>query len=275
MKNAFDKYKQLALLPIILFFVMFFLSTTVGAAGKPTWEEANAAYNAGTYRTAIKAYEGLIPQHKKDPALYFNLANAYFKKGDLGPAIYNYERALLLAPRSLDIRKNLASVKLQRRVPQPDNRYPFLRWLMDKASYLRRGEWIALTLFLYCAYLAFEILRLYQPRAIFVTARHFILFFFLISLLSLGLKWYDTYQPSAIILVNSTEVRFGPAQQEKVAFILPEGLKVKVAQKQKGWYRIQLADPSTGLLGSLRAGLSTEIRTGWVEAKSLGLIQTI
>ncbi len=50
-----------------------------------------------------------------NPALFYNLGNAYFRTGDLGRAILNYERALALDPSQPEARANLQLARDQAR----------------------------------------------------------------------------------------------------------------------------------------------------------------
>lgn len=59
------------------------------------------------YEKAILNYEKIINDGRiRNPMLYYNLANAYFLKGDLGKAILNYRRAEKLGS-DREIQKNL------------------------------------------------------------------------------------------------------------------------------------------------------------------------
>ncbi len=83
------------------------------------FQAANAAPNPDTakplYDKAILLYEKLIDQGGIHNAkLYYNLANAYLLKEDLGRAILNYRRAEQLDRSDLNIRKNLAFARSRR-----------------------------------------------------------------------------------------------------------------------------------------------------------------
>ena len=62
-----------------------------------------AAYEKGEYGQAAADFGAVIAQGYDDPVLHYNLANALFKTGELGPAIWHYRRAHALAPRDEDI----------------------------------------------------------------------------------------------------------------------------------------------------------------------------
>ena len=60
-------------------------TTTTIPDGDPDrlWEEANAAYGAGDYAKAADLYRAILDKDLHSAALYYNLANALFKKGEL------------------------------------------------------------------------------------------------------------------------------------------------------------------------------------------------
>ncbi len=71
--------------------------------------QADTAQAERLYEQAILGYERIINAgNVSNPMLYYNLANAYLLKDDIGRAILNYRRAEALDRSSRDIRKNLA-----------------------------------------------------------------------------------------------------------------------------------------------------------------------
>ncbi len=57
------------------------------------FEAANAAYQQRRYVQAIARYERLLSDGHASGALYYNLANAYVRRDQLGQAIRHYEKA--------------------------------------------------------------------------------------------------------------------------------------------------------------------------------------
>lgn len=68
--------------------------------------KANFAYKDGDYAQAAQIYEQVLQDGKESGKLYYNLANSYFKQGQLGKAVLNFERALRLMPRDHDLKAN-------------------------------------------------------------------------------------------------------------------------------------------------------------------------
>ena len=71
------------------------------------FEKGNDLYKNGKYEQAIDAYNSELSGKKHSAELYFNLANCYYKLNKVAPAIYNYEKALVLKPNDGDIANNL------------------------------------------------------------------------------------------------------------------------------------------------------------------------
>jgi len=67
------------------------------------------------YEKSILSYEKIINVGQiKNAKLYYNLANAYFLKGDIGRAILNYRRAEKLDKSDTNIQKNLTFARSRR-----------------------------------------------------------------------------------------------------------------------------------------------------------------
>jgi tetratricopeptide (TPR) repeat protein len=69
--------------------------------------QANRFYEQKDYDSAVRLYTSMVEQGAESADVYYNLGNAYFKKGDVGHAVVNYLRAKRLDPSDEDIRHNL------------------------------------------------------------------------------------------------------------------------------------------------------------------------
>src|SRR5881275_3615378 len=79
----------------------FFAFLAVWAASSPAQAEgdftkANQDYAQGHFAEAISGYEALVGAGQWSANLFYDLGNAYFRVGDFGHAVLNYERALAL-----------------------------------------------------------------------------------------------------------------------------------------------------------------------------------
>lgn len=71
-------------------------NVTVRGAEDPGFAQANQVYSEGRFQEAVEGYEGLVQSGRWHANLFYNLGNAWFRLGDFGKAIVNYERALAL-----------------------------------------------------------------------------------------------------------------------------------------------------------------------------------
>jgi hypothetical protein len=72
------------------------IASSVFAQGDAEFAKANQEFAQGHFKEAISAYEALIRDGQWSANVFYDLGNAYFRTGDFGRAILNYERALAL-----------------------------------------------------------------------------------------------------------------------------------------------------------------------------------
>src|SRR5947199_10416608 len=95
------------------------------AQAKGDFTKANQEYAQGNFAEAISGYEALVGAGQWSANLFYDLGNAYFRVGDFGHAVLNYERALALerhhpeAIANLQIARDEAhSLEIQQRWPE-------------------------------------------------------------------------------------------------------------------------------------------------------------
>ncbi len=102
-------------------YILLYISMT-GSIYDQSFMEGNDAYYKKDFSTAILKYEKLIESGVENPALFYNLGNAYYHSGKKGLAIANYERALDLNPSFKMAKDNLNKVlnETKRNLAIPD-----------------------------------------------------------------------------------------------------------------------------------------------------------
>src|SRR6266404_309913 len=73
-----------------------FLIPPVFAQSDAQFAKANQEYADRNFKEAIDGYDQLVRSGQWSANLFYDLGNAYFRAGDFGHAILNYERALAL-----------------------------------------------------------------------------------------------------------------------------------------------------------------------------------
>src|SRR5216117_2280140 len=69
--------------------------------------KANQEYAQSHFKEAISGYETLVRAGQWSANVFYDLGNAYFRAGDFGRAILNYERALALDRHHPEAKANL------------------------------------------------------------------------------------------------------------------------------------------------------------------------
>jgi tetratricopeptide (TPR) repeat protein len=95
--------------------VFFSTISALFADSAADFANANREYAAGHFQAATEGYEALVRAGQTNPVLFYNLGNAWYRRGDLARAILNYERALALEPRHAEATANLRLVRDQAR----------------------------------------------------------------------------------------------------------------------------------------------------------------
>jgi tetratricopeptide (TPR) repeat protein len=230
--------------------------TEIAASKDAIFRRGNDAYFRGHYREAVDAYEQLAALGVVSEDLFYNLGNGYLKMSQLGPAIYNYERALELDPQQEDAQFNLKVAREAARKKGEDRlagaeAQPF--W-MRTASQFTLG-WVSWLFFgVYMALFALLIaLHFVAPGFLRVGMWAAFGFLFLgtaaaATLLGTRLYLVDRVE-QAIVLPDVVQVKEGPDPNYQSLFGVHAGLRVRITEKEQDWVRVRLAN---GLEGWLR-----------------------
>ena len=221
---------------------------------------ANMYYETGNYDKAIKEDESILENGLKSGNLYYNLGNAYFKKGELGKAILNYERARRFIPRDSDLLSNYRHAKsLMKRKDAPEKRMRIFKWLDTVMAYLTLSQSVALVLVLYYMIVAFIIITKVFGKFRNHSTAFIILFCFVLTAMldPVFFKIRDLRQ-AGIVTSTITDARFEPLKDATVHFPLYEGMKVYVLRKKEQWYKIKRPDGKIGWINKNTTGLISE-----------------
>lgn len=210
-----------------------------------TFDAANKAYSSANYAEAIRLNEQLVAESVAAPEVFYNLGNAYYRSGRLGPAIANYERALRLDPGFTNARENLnrAVTQTQRRLARPlppDWEQSLLFWHYN----LSRAATHVLAALFWIAFWCLLAVRLWKR------IRYLRLAAVFVGLLALafGASGWAKAQPSNLAVTSETKVEahYGPAETETIRFELYEGDRVTIDSRSGGWTRVTTVDGQRG-----------------------------
>lgn len=240
-------------LAILLLVGLPFAAQAQSACPDSLWNAGVQAYTAGDYAQALQDWEGVRAAGLMSRELYYNLGNAYFKTGEIAPAILWYERALRLDPSDADVRYNLdfARSQTQDKIDEVPEIF-FEQWGHALCYLLPSNTWAVLAVVFFGLTVALVLLFLLgrtagQRRLGFFSA----IACFLMAFLGWDFaQWQKTEaerQDMAIVMRPVSSVKSSPsADSAKDLFILHEGTRVKVLDNVSGFSNIELADGRQG-----------------------------
>lgn len=220
-------------------------SFDLAISDKGTDEEIRANYN----RSAA-AFEALIAQGIQNPALYYNLANAYYRIGDVGRSVLNYRRAERLDPANTRIASNLQQAR-QRVTPfiEPAEQAQIQRQLFFWHYSLSRDTRLWIGLWLSSLGWALLLVAVWLRRRAWGILGGIILLhgFGAASSVAVDLR-NESNTPSAVIVDAEPLLRMGRGAGQDVALSEPlgPGIELRVLSERAGWLEIELVDGQTG-----------------------------
>ena len=240
------------ILSLSLLLGILFVETSLGQDASTVFNRGTEYYRAGKYDEAAMEYQTIINQGLVSAEVYFNLGDAYYRQGKIAQAILAYERAQRLRPGDADIQHNLRLVNfktLDRIEPVPE--LFIIQWLRSYASVVTLAlsmqllmiGWIVFFLSLAGVYVVRHAQMARILRWSVLDAALLIVFtgstMAVHSMLSHG-------NDQAIIVVPVVTAKSSPDEQSVDAFVVHEGLKVKLSDTLGDWVKITLADGKVG-----------------------------
>jgi len=214
------------------------------------YNKANQFYASNDFQPALSNYLVLIERGVKNPHLYYNIGNTYFKLGEIGYAILYYEKTLAIKPFDRETRENLEYVKrsLKERV-LPLYSESFFKILRVIYSYLKLRNIAFIELFVFTVLIALCYLYLFNPYKRYILKKYFVLCVVVFIVFSAASFFYQSNEkkhPKGIVVEKEIEVMTAPIAESDVLFVLHEGTSTKLLETREKWLLISLADGREG-----------------------------
>ena len=224
------------------------------------WRRGNDAYLHADYAGAIAAYQELRGQGVHTADLYFNLGDAYFRSGSLGPAIWAFEEALVLDPGNDDARFNLAAARQEAQrlaragdaaeAPAQDRDPLWVRIVTAVSASTQTWLFVAAYLVLFGLLFWRRWAPAPQRAPLGIAAAAFAVAALLTGALLLGRVQLDRLA-FGVVLPANVEVKEGADASARTSFALRAGARVRLVDSDQDWVRVRLGN---GLEGWIHAG---------------------
>ena len=233
----------------ILYLALLF-SNLIASNADSLFVRGNYYFDDEKYVQAARSYERLL-NSVEHADLYYNLGNSYYRMGEVGHAVWAYEKGLQFEPRNRDIKHNLeiTNTRVKDRIDFPDgfvlldwyNAYKNSRTINDL---LMRGSVFLLLVGLVYVLGQFRFLGRQTTAKLQMT---FVILTILIHGICLDKYWDIAEKPEGVIVSTSVNVYSVPAvRDEMIVFKIHEGLKAEITQSQDNWVEIILLDGKKG-----------------------------
>lgn len=222
-----------------------------GATAEQQARAGDQAYTVGDFARAQSCYEAARALGAHDPALFYNLGNAYARQGQLGRAVANYLRAQRLTPRDRDLRANLAWVRgqIRDRNLQAAALPPVVAQWHAAVHWLSLDEWSLIALALAWALAALLAWRWRRGFAGDLLRRSLLGVGAALLLATACAAWQYGEQRTrdhAVVVAEEVEVRSGPNESFPVMLRVHDGLTVIARQTQGDWTMIGMGGEWVG-----------------------------
>ena len=233
----------------ILFSLALGIATVAYAQSDPDFTKANQEYAQGHFKEAISGYEALVRAGQWSANLFYDLGNAYFRTGDFGHAILNYERALALERHHPEATANLQIARDEARALELQQSWP--ERYLQFASVNQYS--IAAAIGFWLAIFAVVVLIFARRRsATVITALIFCLLVCAVSIYAVyTLERGGKGDALAIVTGKDVQARLATADTANSVLALPPGSEVKILSTRGDW---------------IYAALPNTLR-GWIPAK--------
>jgi tetratricopeptide (TPR) repeat protein len=232
--------------------IFIFLLITQVFFAQTGFETGNTLYQKGQYEKAITAYESVLASNKQSAELYFNLGNCYYKLKKVAPAIYNYEKALLLSPNDKDIQNNLKfAQKLTIDEVKVIPTVGFSKMVQNFTATFHYNTWAWIAVGFSTLFLLFFIGYYFSQTTFFKRIFFigmFVLLLFLVISVSAAITERSNWKNDkpAIVFAEMALVKSEPQNGSNTVFTLHEGTKVFILEAMETWRKIELTDGTTG-----------------------------
>jgi len=235
---------------LIAFLFCALATPSLLAQADAEFAKANQEFAQGHFKEAISGYEALIRAGQWSANAFYDLGNAYFRTGDFGRAILNYERALALERHHPEATANLQIARDEAHAleipPSGPERYLQFASVNQYSIAAATAFWLAIF-----AMFALIFKRRRSARAIAVS---------ICCLLVLAVAVYAIFtlergskaQALAVVTGKDVQARLATADTANSVLALPVGSEIKILSTRGDW---------------IYAALPNNLR-GWIPAKN-------
>ena len=238
----------------LLAFLLCAVSTSSAFAQLDSdFAKANQDYAQGNFNEAISGYRTLVGSGQWSANLFYDLGNAYFRTGDFGRAILNYERALALERHHPEATANLEIARDEARALEMQQSWPERYLESASSNQYSISAAVAFWVGVFC------IVRLifghWRSAATIALSILSLLIFAIATLAIYGLDRGSKGRALAIVTGQDVQARLATADTANSVLALPPGSEVKILSTRGDWVYAVLPNKLRGWIPVKRTEL--------------------
>jgi tetratricopeptide (TPR) repeat protein len=226
---------------------------SVADAVEASFFAGNHAYADGRYGDAVASYEQALAAGEASGALYFNLGNALFKRGDVPAALASYLRAQRLLPRDPDVAANLSFARESLELAGDDPPY-WQRAFFAIAYRTTEAELALAAAALWWLLCGAGAVALAAPRLREPLRWPLCIGAALLVVVAANLVYrhqaLELRGEAVVTAANGAAVRFEPRDDGTEHFEAPPGTRLTVSEQRDGWAQVSRRDGRRGWVKS-------------------------
>jgi tetratricopeptide (TPR) repeat protein len=228
-----------------------FWAGSSSAQPDPDFTKANQEYAQGHFKEAISGYEALIRAGQLSATLFYDLGNSYFRIGDFGRAILNYERALALERHHPEATANLQIARDEARALELQQSWPerYLRF----ASVNQYSIAAAIAFWLAAFAIVMLIFARRRSATLIATSIFCLLMSAAASFAVYTLEGGTIGSALAIVTGKNVQARLATADTANSVLALPPGSEVKILSTRGDWIYAELPNTLRGWIPAKNA----------------------
>ncbi len=220
---------------------MFFLSILLSNA--QILNNANELYRNGKFEEALEEY---LKIEVKNPYLYYNIGNTYYRLGKKGYALLYYKKAYYLSPRDREIRNNIEIIEGKKSFENP-----LVNFAYSFVNFFSLNEAFIIFLILYA--LGTFLLTLFfirrEPRLLLISI---ILIFVSLIFIPPVVFWITKINSNECVIVEDTIGRSGPGDNFQEILEVKEGSSGRILKKDNEWLLFTTGKEIAWIKGSVK-----------------------
>lgn len=205
--------------------------------------KANELYKNSRFEEALNEY---LKIENKNPFLYYNIGNTYYRIGKKGYALLYYKRAYYLLPRDTEIRNNIEIIEGKRRFENPIIGF-FYRFVN---SFSFNESFLIFLIFYGTGTIILTIFFIKRNLKMLIFSIVLIFISLIFSLPSV--YWLVRINSKECVIVEDTIGRSGPGDNFQEIIEFKEGISGKVLKRDNEWFLFTNGKEIGWVKGSLK-----------------------